>query len=348
LDHGDLVCLGTRASGWSRRRHARSAVPPYLGQLRRQARDLLNAARAGDEEAVARIRAVSGAVTLTSARLVIARESGFPGWAGLKTEVGARTRDLAAKTAAFCEASINWSERAVRLLAQSPEIAEYGLAAAVVLGDAVRVSAEMERDPGAATRPDRRTGWTPLHAVCASRWHYLDPARAPGLLATARLLLDAGADPNNRTVRPPGWSPLRCATASASTGTGNEAIMRLLLDHGAVAEDSDLYLAGFSNDDHRCLRLLLARAPAAAAGAELALAAPVGRKDVEGARLMLAAGADPRRYAADDGRSALYAAVEADCPAELLELLLSHGADPAAAGPDGRSPYRLATSQGPR
>jgi hypothetical protein len=78
------------------------------------------------------------------------------------------------------------------------------------------VRAEIERDPAAATRPDPRTGWTPLHAVCASRWHYLDPARAPGLLATARLLLDAGA----------------------------------------IAEDSDLFLAGFSDDDHRCLRLL--------------------------------------------------------------------------------------------
>lgn len=322
---------------------------PDLDQLRRQARDLLRAARAGDQEAAARIGAASGTLTLTSARLAVAREHGFPSWGRLKTEVEARTRDLAAKAAEFCEASINWGERAARMLAQTPEIAGHSLATALVLGDVARVRAEIELDPAAATRPDPRTGWTPLHAVCASRWHYLDPGRAPGLLATARLLLDAGADPGGRTSRPPGWTPLRCATASASTGVGNEAIMRLLLERGAIAEDSDLFLAGFSNDDHRSLRLLLARAPAAAAGAQQALAAPVSMKDVEAVRLMLEGGVDPRRYADDStppGRSAVYAAIGSDCPAELVELLLEHGADPDAAGPDGRSPYRLATSMG--
>jgi hypothetical protein len=58
-----------------------------------------------------------------------------------------------------------------------------------------RVREEIERDPAVAVRPDPETGWTALHAVCASHWHYLDPGRAEGLAATARLLLDAGADP---------------------------------------------------------------------------------------------------------------------------------------------------------
>ena len=64
--------------------------------------------------------------------------------------------------------------------------------------------------------------------------------------------------------------------------------------------------------------------------------------------MLLEAGADPRRYADDDGQPCqeAYDAVRSGCPAELLELLLRHGADPDAAGPDGRSPYRLATSLG--
>jgi hypothetical protein len=105
------------------------------------------------------------------------------------------------------------------------------------------------------------------------------PRSGPGAGAAGHGAAAAGCRRGpERPHRPsPGWSPLRCATASASTGTGNEAIIRLLLDHGAIAEDSDLCLAGFSNDDQCCLRLLLARAPAAAAGAELALAAPVGK-----------------------------------------------------------------------
>ena len=224
---------------------------PNIGHLRRQARDLLRAAQAGDTAAAGRIRAVSDALTLASAQLAVAREYGFASWTRLRDEVTARTADLAHQADAFCEASIrDWTGRAARMLAATPEIAGYSLATAVILGDADRVRTEIGRDPGLATRPDARSGWTPLHGVSASRWHRLDPGRAEGLLAVARMLLDAGADPN--------------------------------------------------------------------------------------------------RYA-DDAASpspAVYAAVRSGCSAELVGLLLAHGADPDTPGPDGRSPYALATVQG--
>jgi hypothetical protein len=104
----------------------------------------------------------------------------------------------------------------------------------VILGDAGRVRTELGRDPGLATQADTRTGWAPLHAAGASRWHGLDPARAESLLAVARMLLDAGADPNGRTGEAGGhggWTPLRCAVA----GAANPLITRLLLERGARA-----------------------------------------------------------------------------------------------------------------
>ncbi|HMD26375.1 MAG TPA: ankyrin repeat domain-containing protein, partial [Streptosporangiaceae bacterium] len=131
-----------------------------------------------------------------------------------------RTTDLARQADMFCEASIrDWTGRAVRMLAATPELAGYNFAIAVILGDVGRVRAEIARDPGLATRVDARTGWTALHAACASRWHQLDPARAGGLLAVARLLLDAGADPVGRSGGQrgrDGWTPLRCAVAGAT------------------------------------------------------------------------------------------------------------------------------------
>ena len=318
---------------------------PNLDQLRHQARDLVRAARAGDVAAMKRIEAVSDRLTLAAAQLVVARDHGFSSWARLKEEVDARTMDLARKVEVFLEASVrDWTGRAGRLLAATPEIGDYSFATAVVLGDADRVREEIQRDPAAATRADLQSGWTALHAVCASRWHRLDPARADGLLAVARLLLDAGAsvDARARGAR----TPLGCATATASSGIGNEPIIRLLLERGAVPEDHDLYLAGFASNAHRCLRLLLDHMPNVAGTVETALSAPISIGDTEGCRLLLEAGADPRRYVEDPPCPAVYAAVRSACPAELVQLLLAHGADPNAPGPDGRSPYRLAVRRG--
>jgi ankyrin repeat protein len=328
---------------------------PNLDHLRRQARDLLRAADAGDGDAVRRLEGASERLNLSAAQLAVAREYGFASWPKLKAEVDARTLDLAQRAEEFCQASVgDWTGRAARLLAATPEIAGYDFATAVVLGDAERVRIELQREPELATRPDARSGWTALHAVCGSRWNRLDPTRTDGLVAVARLLLDAGAQIETRTAWRPrrgaGRTPLRCATGSASIGAGNEALIGLLLERGARVEDHDLYLAAFGDDDHRCLRLLLDHTTDLAGVAKMALAAPISTGDVGGVRLLLEAGADPRRYHTDDDRpgSAAYEAIAAGCPFELVELLLVHGGDPSAVGPDGRSPYRLATARGRR
>jgi ankyrin repeat protein len=320
---------------------------PNLDQLRHQAKDLLRAANEGDSHALAQIHAVSVQLTLAAAQLAVARSCGFASWPRLKAEVEARTLDLAEKVDAFCTASIrDGSGRAAALLAATPEIAGYNFATAAILGDPARVSEELRRDPGLATLRDPRTGWTPLHAVCASRWNQFEPARAGGLLAVAQLLLEAGADPT-ATVRGH-WSPLRCAIASANSGPSNQPVVELLLQHGAIPNDHDLYLAGFAHDRRQLLPTLLARVPNLGEVAEQALAAPISNGDTESVRLLLQAGADPRRYRDDDGEPTpiVSAAIQSGCSAQLLELLLEHDADPNAAGPDGRSPTRLATAAG--
>ncbi len=56
---------------------------PSLDHLRRQTRDLLRAARAGDSTAAGRIRAVADVLTLASAQLAMARDTGR-----VQTELG--------------------------------------------------------------------------------------------------------------------------------------------------------------------------------------------------------------------------------------------------------------------
>src|SRR5207237_7949283 len=127
--------------------------------------------------------------------------------------------------------------RAVVHLAESPERANYNVATDVILGDIDRVREQLGRDPGLASRVDPRTGWTALHAACASRWHQLEPARADALRSVAELLIAAGADPTATTDRRVGWTPLRCVIASANSGPSNRPIVELLLATGAVPTD---------------------------------------------------------------------------------------------------------------
>jgi hypothetical protein len=335
---------------------------PSLDQLRRRAKELRDAARSGDPAALGRITvraptAKPGTVTLAAAQLAIAREHGYPSWPQLVAEVQARTAELGQRMDEFLVASIgDWTGRAARMLARDPWLAGYDLRTAVILGDAARVRAMLARDPGLATRPDARTGWTALHAACASRWHQLDPARAGGLTEVARLLLDAGADhavtaPPFARPDEPGrqWSPLLCAVA----GAPNPGITRLLLDHGARPDDHVLYLAAFGSD-HECLRMLLPYAPDIAA--TTALSAPISTGDITGARLLLDAGADPNHLlgagllgesqAQSPPVPPLSAAIEMEAGPEITELLLEYGAAPDVPGRDGRTPYQQAVRTG--
>ncbi len=65
---------------------------PDLDQLRRRARELLRAATEGEPHAVARLRAVSGRVTLSAAQLAVAREYGFASWPALRAGAEYRRR----------------------------------------------------------------------------------------------------------------------------------------------------------------------------------------------------------------------------------------------------------------
>jgi hypothetical protein len=68
---------------------------PDLDQLRRQARELHQAARDGDARSLRRLGRAPGAVTLSAAQLSVARDYGFASWPRLKAEVERRRAALA-------------------------------------------------------------------------------------------------------------------------------------------------------------------------------------------------------------------------------------------------------------
>jgi ankyrin repeat protein len=211
------------------------------------------------------------------------------------------------------------------MLHENPALAESGFPAAVILGDAARVEAELRRDPGAATRIDPGSGWTALHLACASRFH-LDPARAPGLAEVTRLLLDAGADIDGQSAGRRCWRPLECAVTSANSSRNNEPIIRLLLDRGAPLRSETLLASLYAADGTWCLELLT---KADAGEPELfteALVEAVAEADLDAVAILLAAGADPDAPS-PDGRSARRRALTAGVAA-TVELLGGRGDDP--------------------
>ena len=299
---------------------------PDLDQARRRAKELLRAARAGDARALTRLGAVSAPLTLAGAQLAMAREFGQPSWKALVCEIEARNASIPENVIRFLRSSVNLQiSQAARMLHEDPSLADSGFPAAVVLGDAGRVQAELRRDPGAAARIDLGTGWGALHLACASRFH-LDPARAPGLAEVTRLLLDAGADLDGKSTRRRCWRPLECAVTSANSSRNNEPIIRLLLDRGAPVRSETLLASLYAAGGTWCLELLTESAAGAPELFTEALVEAVAEAHREAVAILLAAGADPDA-SGPDGRSARRRALTAGLAA-TVELLGGGGDDP--------------------
>ena len=134
---------------------------PNLDQLKRQAKDLLRAARAHDAAALARFRTCRRSRTtpteiwrprslgLHDAQSVVAREYGLDSWNALRERVEELTLEFGAAADRFIEAATDGrADRAERLLALHPGIARANVYAALVLGDAEAVERRIAEHPG--------------------------------------------------------------------------------------------------------------------------------------------------------------------------------------------------------
>jgi ankyrin repeat protein/GNAT superfamily N-acetyltransferase len=304
------------------------ARPVDLARARREAKALLRGARSGDAAALARVGTPTP--TLSDAQLAVARELGARSWPALVRRVE-RGRELV-----LAATSARQSDAEALL---DPALARAALDVALVIGDADAVGAALADDPGLATRPIGARSWQPLLYVTYSA--FLGGERTDGLLACARALLDAGADPNAA------WEDdeyERMTALHGAAGVAHEPRMTaLLLQAGADPDDGRSLRVAAGAEDPACVELLLD------AGATLhrsmALARVAERGALRTARALLERG--PEQWG--ERTNALVWAARGEAPEEMLRLLAEHGADlEASFDGSGRTPYAIAVRSGRR
>jgi ankyrin repeat protein len=278
-----------------------------LEQLRKQAKELVKAARAGDDDAVRRLGGREP--ILANAQLVLAREQGYRSWPALVAAAEASVD-------AFVEAATNRRrERADLLLAARPEI-ERDPWARLVLGRG------WDGDPN---HPGGPLNWAPILYVCHSVYASAELARA---------LLAAGADPNATFTNEYGEMS---ALYGAAGVVHDPELTRVLLEAGANPDDGESVYHSLEAPTPECLRLLLEHGAETRGTNGLGHALDYDR--IEPVRMLLEAGADPTEGAL------LAHAVRRGRGPEFLQLLADHGAELDALGGEtwrGDVPLRTA------
>src|ERR671910_535811 len=260
-----------------------------LEQLRKQAKELLKRARAGDDEAVGRLDGREP--ILANAQLVLAREHGYPSWPALVTAAEADVDSFVRA------ATDRGGARADEMLAGRPEI-ERDPWARLVLGHG------WAGDPN---RPGGPRNWAPLLYVCHSVYANANLARE---------LLARGADPNATFTNEYGEMS---ALYGAAGVVHDPELTRVLLEAGANPDDGESVYHSAETEDTECLRLLL-EAGAQTTGTN-GLAHALDYDRIEPVRMLLKAGADPNEHAH------VAHAVRRGRGPEFVRLLHEFGAD---------------------
>jgi ankyrin repeat protein len=330
-----------------------------LETARRAAKALKRAARAGEPEALSRLDEVFDTrpdpVRHSHCLHAIAREAGSRSWPAHKTalELAALDRDAAAGRLglALYDGRDRVSEQ---LLSRERELAAGNFHLALALADEETVGAWLDRHPEAARTPGRTGSASgleldPLARAAGSTILRHRPERAAAQRRIVERLLSLGADLNARHAGPEYPDASLSVLYATLCVAGNLDLARLLLEAGADPDDNECAYHSAEAPSLEPLALLIAHG-VRFAGTN-ALPRMLDFDKIDGARMMLDAGADPNETLAHGGDgpssygNALHHAILRGRDGRFADLLLDAGADGTALH-FGRSAYALAAVNG--
>ena len=327
---------------------------PDVSHLKKQAKQLLRDARAGEPNGLQRFAEALPAVRgmqlaalaqrelqLHDAQSVLAREYGFRSWPELTAYAEWKRTDRTGRLQQWLdwvyEGNAGARRLAVRLWREEPELFADDLWLACATGDDATVAASLSNDAGSANRPGGPLGMPPLLAVTHSRL-ILEDAFEPRLLACAKLLIESGADVDSSWIHPQWPDAPQSALYGAAGRTHSVAMTRLLLEAGANPDDNESLYHSVESRDPTCTRLLLD------AGARVVGTNAIGRvldyDKPDLLRLLLDHGGDARE------RPWIHHAILRGRSIEHIRILIDAGADPRATDHQGVSLYRWARTFG--
>ncbi len=186
-------------------------------------------------------------------------------------------------------------DRADALLATHPELASSCIHIAAILGDDAGVRHFLSVDPTSATAPAPPFGGDALNYLGLSKYLRLDRSRTDGFLRAATALLDAGADPNTGFWTKGTHPERETALYGAAGVAHHPEMTRLLLERGADPNDKEVVYHSPETHDNRAMRLVVETGKVTDDNLVMMLIRKLDWHDYDGARYLLDRGADPNR-----------------------------------------------------
>src|SRR5215831_10096679 len=182
-------------------------------------------------------------------------------------------------------------DKAETMLRDHPELNSGDIHTAAILGNEPAVRRFVESNPSSVRAKTGPYGGDALNYLCLSKYLRLDKSSSDRFVATAKTLLDAGADPNTGFWTEGQFPEFETALYGAAGVAHHAGLTKLLLERGADPNDGEAVYHSPENYDNDAMKLLVETGRVTPMNLCMMLVRKHDWHDFEGAKWLLEHGA---------------------------------------------------------